>query len=150
LDTIGCEELLLVRIRKPTQAADERLLRCVEVAILGPLHARIGVQREGLEHLLELVDHAAESLTIHAWNRSRRSELPCGFEAIAVDAKLQTRVKVATVHTWATAMRPLPRVHFTLKTVPCLLLGRIQSHTTSRPSVATPLGTLGEGVHNLL
>ena len=115
-----------------------------------PLLTRIRGQIEGLDHLLELVHHRTELVHIRARHRRRRFEVTLGFESKAVHTKLRRGVKVPAVHARTTTRGALPRVDLALQLLPRRLLGRVQCHTSRRPSVSTPLRTVIIGIDDLL
>ena len=111
---------------------------------------RIRIQCECLHHVLETLHHFIELLRVSSWNWCRWFEVSLGLEAKAVDTKLIGRIKITTIHTRSTTSCTSSLIDFVLKSLPGILLCRIQCHTSSRPAITTPLSTFCKGFHDLL
>ena len=110
---------------------------------------RIRIQCECLHHVLETLHHFIELLRVSSWNWCRWFEVPLGLETKAVNTKLVGRIKITTIHTRSTTSCTSSLIDFILKSFPCILLCRIQCHTSSRPTITTPFSTSCKGFHDL-
>jgi hypothetical protein len=152
-------ELLAIRWEERDAATHETLYNLPPLCdrathrvgiIATPFATRERRQLQRLDHLLKLIDHLIELLTVCTRERRRRSKLASRLEAKTVHAELESRVKITTVHTWATASCTFTRIYLTLEFCPCALLSRVERHTSCSPAIPAPFGSRIVCLDNLL
>jgi hypothetical protein len=110
--------------------------------VLRPRRAIKGGQDEVLELVLEGVDALHEGLVVRPRGWGREHGRALRLAAVAVDAELERRVKIAAVDARATAGRALDGVNLLLELFPRGLLRGKERDATGGPAVAAPFGAL--------